>query len=100
TTAASPGRVDVGHWARTTVACTKRRRWAINSATRADSCCEVVIGSPSDRWGVVPLHRFPHAARGERHVGVADAVGLERVDARVDDRRRRADRGRLADALG
>ena len=48
-----------------------------------------------------PLHRRPHARRGAGHVDVLDAVRLvQRVDHRVDDRRRRADGGRLADALG
>ena len=46
------------------------------------------------------LHGIPDPRGRERHVGVPYPEGLERVDDRVDDGRRRADGGRLADALG
>jgi hypothetical protein len=42
----------------------------------------------SHRWLRVAVHGFPQPGRGQRHVGVAQAVGLERVHDRVDDRRR------------
>ena len=46
------------------------------------------------------MDRFPDAMRCQRHIEMAYAVGFECVDDGVDHRRRRADRRRLADALG
>ncbi len=44
-------------------------------------------------------HRLPDPLRRRGHVDVAHAQVRQRVDDRVPDRRRRADRARLADAL-
>src|SRR5450759_4106624 len=45
------------------------------------------------------LHRLPHALRRRRHFDIPDAERRERVDDRVDHRRRRADRAGFAAAL-
>ena len=58
------------------------------------------LSRPSARRRRPPLHRLPHPRRGAGHVEVAHPEGCQRVDHGVDDRRRRADRRRLADSLG
>src|SRR5262245_58034899 len=61
-----------------------------------------VARSSRDRRGGVPLcaaDRLPYPRRRRRHVDVIDAERLERVDERVDYRRRRADGAGFADTL-
>ena len=91
-----PGSTLAGCWTRTTVAVTKR----LAGLRRAPALVVHGSGRSLRRLGA-SLHRRPHARRRARHVDVVDPVCLvQRVDHRVDDRRRRADVGRLADALG
>ena len=70
------------------------RRAGSRRRTRVDSVLDRQVGPERSA-----LHRHPHLRRRERHVGVADAVRLERVDHGVHDRRWRTDGRRLTDAL-
>ena len=84
--ACRPASPLVGRWARTTVAAHERRPLGGQR-----------LGAPASSAAIMrrlrpPLHRRPHARGRARHVDVAHAERRERVDHRVDDRRRRADR--------
>ena len=66
------------------------------------SAAASVAFSPRDRCCAAILRaadRFPYPRRRRRHVDMVDAERLERVDERVDHRRRRADGAGFTDAL-
>src|SRR5690349_11220430 len=90
-----PGFAEVGRWTATTVAVAKTAPAASSSAWRAARLRDVMASDHA-----LVAQDLPHLRRRDRDVDVADPQVPQRVDDRVRDRRGRADRRRLADALG
>src|SRR3954453_11605097 len=99
TIARSPALAELGGWARTTVACTNGTRDRVSCSMRSESWV-LTASYLLDRRGGPALHRGPDARRGEGHVGVPDAVGLQSIQDRVDDGGGRPDGRGLTDPLG
>src|SRR6476619_362272 len=98
----APGRAEVGRATATTVAVTNGRPAASSSAARTKMLRVTIARARRRRRRLVDallVEDRPDLLGGDRDVDVPDPEVPERVDDRVRDRRRRADRRRLADAL-
>src|SRR5215469_7033776 len=97
-----------GRWRQTTVATATGSPRSANAAACSITCQPSmaipvsVVRAHRRRAGYVVaiLDRFPDPVRQQRHVDVAHAGVRDRVEHRVDERRRPAHSRALADALG